>query len=69
MVAKSKATAGKGHVKKLKLKRETLKDLETGRHARNVKGGVIIELGADSAVAMACISVLVCPDPPRKPKR
>ncbi len=68
MVARSKATTGKGQVKKLKLKRETLKDLDTGRQAKNVKGGVIIELGV-SAVVMACISVLVCPEPPRKTKK
>ncbi len=67
MVARSKAATGKGRTKTLKLKRETLKDLDVQK-AKNVKGGVIIELGV-SAVVMACISVLVCPEPPRKTKR
>jgi hypothetical protein len=39
MVAKKKATTGKGQVKKLKLKRETLRDLEVKKEARMIKGG------------------------------
>jgi hypothetical protein len=39
MVAKKKATTGKGQVKKLKLKRETLKDLDAKGKAKDVKGG------------------------------
>ncbi|HEX7253364.1 MAG TPA: hypothetical protein VF376_10825 [Thermoanaerobaculia bacterium] len=35
---------GKGKIKKLKLKKETLKDLDVNRTAKKVKGGVIIEL-------------------------
>lgn len=38
MVAKNKAAAGKGVVKKLKLKKETLKDLVVSRSNR-IKGG------------------------------
>ena len=41
MVAKKKATTGKGQVKKLKLKRETLRDLEVKKGARMIKGGGI----------------------------
>ncbi len=37
MVAKNKAITGKGQIKKLKLKKETVKDLEPKRGA--VKGG------------------------------
>ena len=40
MVAKKKATTGKGQVKKLKLKRETLKDLDAKGKAKDVKGGI-----------------------------
>jgi hypothetical protein len=35
---------GKGQIKKLKLKKETLRDLDVKRTARKVKGGEIIEL-------------------------
>jgi len=38
MVAKNKATTGKGGVKKLKVKKETLKDLDA-KKAKDVKGG------------------------------
>jgi hypothetical protein len=40
MVAKKKATTGKGQIKKLKLKRETLKDLDVKGRAKEVKGGI-----------------------------
>jgi hypothetical protein len=39
MVAKNKATTGKGQVKKLKLKKETIRDL--GTKGKDVKGGGI----------------------------
>ena len=39
MVAKNRATAGKGQVKKLMLKRETLRDLAPRKKAGTVKGG------------------------------
>ena len=35
---------GKEQVKKLKLKKETLRDLDVKRTAKKVKGGVIIEI-------------------------
>ena len=38
MVAKKKATTGKGQVKKLKLKKETIRDLKLKRTSE-VKGG------------------------------
>ena len=41
MVAKKKATTGKGQAKKLKLKRETLRDLEVKKGAGMIKGGNI----------------------------
>ena len=65
---KKKSASGRARAKGLKLQKETLKDLDARGGAKNVKGGVIIELGV-SAVVIACISVLVCPDPPpRKTK-
>ncbi len=39
MVAKNKAITGKGQIKKLMLKRETLKDLSAKGKAKDVKGG------------------------------
>lgn len=70
MTTRKKPATGKGQVKGLKLKKETLRDLGAGRQAKNVKGGVLIELGGGSAIVMLCISSLVCPDPPpRKTKK
>ncbi len=69
MTTRKNPAGGEGQVRRLKLKKETLKDLDAGRQAKNVKGGVIIELGAGSVVVMMCISVIVCPDPPRKTKK
>jgi hypothetical protein len=49
MVAKNKATTGKGQIKKLKLKRETLRDLEVKKGARMIKGGA-----GKSRMGLAC---------------
>ncbi len=49
MVAKNKAIKSKGPVKKLKLKRETLRDLEVKKGRGVIKGG-----GIKSRDAMAC---------------
>ena len=40
----SRRGKGKEQVKKLKLKKETLKDLDVKRTAKKVKGGEIIEI-------------------------
>ena len=40
MVAKKKATTGARGIKKLKLKRETLKDLDVS-HAKRINGGTL----------------------------
>ena len=69
MTSRKPTTSGKTKGKKLALKKETLRDLDPGLEAQNVKGGVIIELGV-TAIVLACISTLVCPEPPvRKTKR
>jgi hypothetical protein len=39
MVAKNKATTGKGQVKKLKLKKETIQDLDVRNKGKQIKGG------------------------------
>ncbi len=44
---------GKEQVKKLKLKKETIRDLDVKRTAKKVKGGVIIEL-SHMATCVAC---------------
>jgi len=40
MVAKKKATTGTRGVKKLKLRKETIRDLDVKGKAREVKGGI-----------------------------
>ena len=45
MTKKRDTTAGKGGVKKLKLKKETLKDLDPKRKAGKVKGGADATVG------------------------
>ncbi len=39
MVAKNKATTGKRQVKKLKLKKETIQDLDVKNKGKQIKGG------------------------------
>jgi hypothetical protein len=51
---------GKGQIKKLKLKKETLRDLDVKRTARKVKGGVIIELSHMDSCAPVCTMVPSC---------
>ena len=46
MVAKKKATTGKGQVKKLKLKKETIRDLEVKGKDAKVKGGFVEKCSA-----------------------
>ncbi len=52
MVAKKKATTGKGQVKKLKLKRETIRDL--GAKGRNVKGGARVRRPETDTCGATC---------------
>jgi hypothetical protein len=40
MTTRKKTTRGKGDSKKLKLKKETIRDLDVKSKARDVKGGV-----------------------------
>jgi hypothetical protein len=49
---------GKQQVRKLKLKKETLKDLDVKRTAKKVKGGVLIELSH----MYSCVPIGGCTD-------
>jgi len=49
MVAKKKATTGKGQVKKLKLKKETIRDLEVKGKDTKVKGGFVDKCSAGNS--------------------
>ena len=44
MTTTKKTTTGKGEAKKLKLKKETIQDLDLKNKARDVKGGLGIKL-------------------------
>jgi hypothetical protein len=58
MTARRKATEGKGSVKKLKLKRETLKDLDPARKEAKVKGGDIVVFGSIPMTVCLCITII-----------
>jgi len=49
---------GKKQVKKLRLKKETIRDLDVKRTAKKVKGGVIIELSH----MQTCVPIGGCTD-------
>jgi len=49
---------GKKQIKRLKLKKETLRDLDARRTARKVKGGEIIELSH----MQSCVPIAGCTD-------
>lgn len=62
MTSKRKATGGK-RAGKLKVKKETIKDLDSQRKGKNVKGGLAVrptEL-ATCAITCTCITCLLCP--------
>ncbi len=44
MTTRKKMTPGKGEARKLKLKKETIKDLDLKKKARDVKGGLFIKV-------------------------
>jgi hypothetical protein len=54
MTTRKRTNAAKGKVKKLKLKKETLRDLDVNvkRNAGNVKGGVVL---AEYALTIGCV--------------
>jgi hypothetical protein len=54
LVTKSKSTAGKAGVKKLKLKKETIRDLDAKGKATQVKGGTLLVSVYCRAASMAC---------------
>lgn len=53
MTTKKKAVSGKGKPGKLKLKKETIKDLDAGRKGKGVKGGYIFD-AATTIRALNC---------------
>jgi len=57
MTARKKTTEGKGSVKKLKLKRETLKDLDAERKGAKIKGGDIIVYATVGCSLLYCATV------------
>ena len=63
MTAK-KTSRGKGKSEKLKIKKDTVRDLDVKRGARKVKGGaIIVEYGggaAPSDVGYTCACTITC---------
>jgi hypothetical protein len=57
MVAKNKSTTGKGQVKKLRLKKETIRDLDVKAKASGVKGGARVRGGKTEGAGATCASV------------
>ena len=56
MTTRRKATGGKGKVKNLKLKKETVRDLDAKGKGKDIKGGVI----ATVAYTCYCGSIGLC---------
>ena len=65
MTKGKKATAGRGKARNLKLKKETLKDLDAKGKSRAVKGGVafITDAGCPKRATDTCrtCGILICP--------
>lgn len=62
-MTKKKKTTGKGQLKKLKLKRETLKDLSVKKAGKNVRGGLAIDGGTGPETCCPCRSTSRFSDP------
>ena len=58
MTARRKTSKGKEAVKKLKLKRETLKDLDAGRKGAKIKGGGVIVYATPAVTICLCITII-----------
>ena len=57
MTTRRKSTAGKEEIKKLKLKKETIRDLDAKAKASKVEGGVRARAGKTEGAGATCASV------------